>query len=440
MHVRVQRWGHEGLKKEGKSMTSKVSVSTLREPALAPEGHLKINWVRAHMPVLNQLEKEFGATKPFAGQRVAMSIHLEAKTAYMAMVFAAAGAEVYLTGSDPLSTQDDVAAAVAENGIVTHAWHGATQDEYLDHLNKTLDAARPTLLLDDGGDLTYLLHTSRQDLASGLIAGSEETSTGVQRLRAMETDGVLAFPMIAVNNAYMKHLFDNRYGTGQSTLESVMRNTNLAIAGKTVVVGGYGWCGKGVAMRARGLGARVIVCEVNPIYANEALMDGMDVMPMIEAAKKGDIFITVTGCEKVIREEHFQVMKSGVILANAGHFDAEICKPDLEKLGGKPVRVRKNVDSYTFADGRKVYLIGEGRLANLAAGDGHPAEVMDLSFAVQFLTHLWILENRAQLAKQVIPVPLEIDTRVAFTRLRALGIQIDALTGEQAKYVQSWKV
>jgi len=421
-------------------MASKVSVSTLRDPSLAPEGHLKIDWVKENMPVLRQLEKEFGATRPFAGHRIAMSIHLEAKTAYMAMVFAAAGAEVYLTGSNPLSTQDDVAAAVAENGVTVHAWHGATTEEYFDHLNRTLDAARPTLLLDDGGDLTYLLHTSRTDLAGGLIGGSEETSTGVQRLRAMEADGVLRFPMVAVNNAYMKHMFDNRYGTGQSTLESIMRNTNLSVAGKTVVVAGYGWCGKGVAMRAKGLGARVIVCEVNPIHANEALMDGYDVMPMQEAARRGDIFITVTGCEKVIREEHFRVMKNGAILANAGHFDAEISKPDLERLGGKPVTVRKNVQSYTLADGRKLYLIGEGRLANLAAGDGHPAEVMDLSFAVQFLTHLWILDNRANLAKKVIPVPLEIDTRVASTRLRALGVEIDHLTPEQAKYIQSWKV
>jgi len=419
---------------------SKLSVSTVRDPGLAPDGHLKINWVRAHMPILNQLEREFGATKPFAGQRLAMSIHLEAKTAYMAMVFAAAGADVYLTGSNPLSTQDDVSAAVAENGVTVHAWHGASDAEYMRHLNLTLDASRPTLLLDDGGDLTTLLHTTRTELAADILGGSEETSTGVQRLVAMEKDGILRFPMVAVNNAYMKHLFDNRYGTGQSTLESVMRNTNLSIAGKTVVVGGYGWCGKGVAMRAKGLGARVIVCEVNPINANEAIMDGYDVMPMQAAAARGDIFITVTGCEKVIRAEHFQVMKNGVILANAGHFDAEICKADLERLGGKPATVRKNVQAYEFADGRKVYLIGEGRLANLAAGDGHPAEVMDLSFAVQFLTQLWIMENRNKLTKSVIPVPLEIDTRVAQTRLRALGIEIDQLTGEQTQYLQSWQV
>jgi adenosylhomocysteinase len=419
---------------------SKVAVSTLREPGLAPEGHLKINWVRAHMPILNQLAKEYGRTKPFQGQRIAMSIHLEAKTAYMAMVFAQAGAEVYLTGSNPLSTQDDVAAAVAENGVEVHAWHGATAEEYMAHLNRTLDRARPTLILDDGGDLTYLLHTTRQDLVPNLIGLSEETSTGVQRLRAMAQEGVLRVPAVAVNNAYMKHLFDNRYGTGQSTLESIMRNTNLSVAGKTVVIAGYGWCGKGCAMRAKGLGANVIVCEVNPINANEALMDGFRVMPMREAAKEGDIFITVTGCEKVIRAEHFAVMKNGAILANAGHFDAEIYKPDLERLGGKPVRVRKNVDSYTLADGRKLYLIGEGRLANLAAGDGHPAEVMDLSFAVQFLTHLWILENRANLKNEVIPVPLAIDERVAATRLRALGIQIDQLTPEQDRYLNSWQV
>lgn len=419
---------------------SKVAVSTLRDPSLAPEGHLKINWVRAHMPILNQLAKDYGETKPFKGHRVAMSIHLEAKTAFMAMVFAQAGAEVYLTGSNPLSTQDAVAAAVAENGIEVHAWHGCTTEEYMEHLNRTLDRARPTLILDDGGDLTYLIHTTRQDLVPNLIGLSEETSTGVQRLRAMQNDGVLTVPAVAVNNAYMKHLFDNRYGTGQSTLESVMRNTNLSVAGKTVVVAGYGWCGKGCAMRAAGLGANVIVCEVDPITANEALMDGFRVMPMQEAAKQGDIFITVTGCERVIRKEHFDVMKNGVILANSGHFDAEISKPDLEEWGGKPVTVRQNVEAYANPDGRKLYLIGEGRLANLAAGDGHPAEVMDLSFAVQFLTHLWILEQKGSLKNEVIPVPLAIDQRVAATRLRALGVQIDELSEGQAKYLNSWKV
>jgi len=419
---------------------SKVSVSTLRDPGLAPGGHQKIDWVRAHMPILNQLEKELGATRPFAGQRVAMSIHLEAKTAYMALVFVAAGAEVFLTGSNPLSTQDDVAAAAAERGVVVHAWRGATNAEYREHLIKTLEAARPTLLLDDGGDLTYLLHTDCAHLGEQLIGGSEETSTGVQRLRAMEADGVLRFPMVAVNNARMKHLFDNRYGTGQSTLESIMRNTNLSIAGKRVVVAGYGWCGKGVAMRAKGLGARVIVCEVDPVLANEALMDGFDVMPMARAAALGDIFITVTGCEKVIRREHFEVMRDGAILANAGHFDVEVWKPDLEAWGGKPVRVRPNVDAYTGPDGRRLYLIGEGRLANLAAGDGHPAEVMDLSFGVQILTHLWLLQNRGRLENKVIPVPPEIDTRVAETRLRALGVEIDRLTPEQEQYIRSWRV
>lgn len=421
-------------------MQSKVSVSTLRDPALAPSGHQKIDWVKAHMPILNQLERELAASRPLAGQRVAMSIHLEAKTAYMALVFAAAGAEVFLTGSNPLSTQDDVAAAAAERGVTVHAWHGATGEEYTQHLVRTLEAARPTLLLDDGGDLTYLLHTSRQDLAADLIGGSEETSTGVQRLKAMEAEGVLRFPMVAVNHARMKHLFDNRYGTGQSTMESIMRNTNLSIAGKRVVVAGYGWCGKGVAMRAKGLGARVIVCEVDPVLANEALMDGLEVMPMARAAALGDIFVTVTGCEKVIRREHFEVMRDGAILANAGHFDVEIWKPDLEAFGGKPVRVRPNVDQYTAPDGRRLYLIGEGRLANLAAGDGHPAEVMDLSFGVQILTHLWLLENRGRLEKRVIQVPPEIDRRVAETRLRALGVEIDRLTPEQERYVRSWQV
>ncbi|BAD40682.1 adenosylhomocysteinase [Symbiobacterium thermophilum] len=421
-------------------MPSKVSVSTLRDPGLAPSGHQKIDWVKAHMPILNQLERELSAHRPLAGQRVAMSIHLEAKTAYMALVFAAAGAEVFLTGSNPLSTQDDVAAAAAERGVTVHAWHGATPEEYTAHLTRTLEAARPTLLLDDGGDLTHLLHTGRADLAANLIGGSEETSTGVQRLRAMEAEGVLRFPMVAVNNARMKHLFDNRYGTGQSTLESVMRNTNLSIAGKRVVVAGYGWCGKGVAMRAKGLGARVIVCEVDPVLANEALMDGFEVMPMARAAALGDIFITVTGCEKVIRREHFEVMRDGAILANAGHFDVEIWKPDLEAFGGQPVRVRPHVDAYTAPDGRRLYLIGEGRLANLAAGDGHPAEVMDLSFGVQLLTHLWLVENRGRLENRVIEVPPEIDTRVAETRLRALGVEIDRLTPEQERYIRSWQV
>jgi adenosylhomocysteinase len=420
-------------------MESKRAVSTLRDPALAPDGRLKIEWVRSHMPILNELAKEFSRTKPFAGLRLAMSIHLEAKTAYMALVCAVGGADVYLTGSNPLSTQDDVSAAVAEMGVTVHAWHACTKEEYFDHLNRTLDA-RPHLLLDDGGDLTYLLHTSRKELAGDLIGGSEETSTGVQRLVAMERDGVLAFPMVAVNNAYMKHLFDNRYGTGQSTLESVMRNTNLSIAGKTVVVAGYGWCGKGVAARAKGLGARVIVCEVNPIYANEALMDGMDVMPMREAARHGDIFITVTGCEQVLRGEHFAVMKDNVILANAGHFDVEIWKPDLEAIGGRPVTARKNVWQYTAQDGRRFYLIGEGRLANLAAGDGHPADVMDMSFGVQLLTLRWVVANRGKLPVRVIPVPAEIDRQVAEYRLKALGVEIDRLTPEQQTYIRSWQV
>lgn len=345
-----------------------------------------------------------------------------------------------LCASNPLRTQGDVAASlVVHDRISVFARRGDSGEDYYRHINTTLEHL-PQITLDDGADLVAEIHKQRYGLVDRMFGGTEEMTTGVIRLRAMARAGALRYPIIAVNDAMTKHLFDNRYGTGQSTLESVMRNTNLSVAGKTVVVGGYGWCGKGVAMRAKGLGARVIVCEVNPIYANEALMDGYDVMPMLEAARRGDIFITVTGCEKVISAEHFAVMKNNAILANAGHFDCEISKPDLERLGGKPVRVRKNVESYTFADGRRVYLIGEGRLANLAAGDGHPAEVMDLSFAVQFLTHLWILEQGDRLEKRVIPVPLEIDHRVAETRLRALGIEIDRLTPDQETYIRSWQV
>ncbi|MCG0237836.1 MAG: adenosylhomocysteinase [Firmicutes bacterium] len=417
---------------------SKVHLSTLRDPSLAPEGHKKIDWVARHMPVLNEVRKEFEATRPLAGRRIAICLHLEAKTAYMATVLAAGGAEVAICGSNPLSTQDDVCAALAERGVIVHAWHGATPQEYVAHIHKVLDH-QPDLVLDDGGDLVATLHRERRELLPRILGGTEETTTGVHRLRAMAAAGALAFPMVAVNNAHMKFLFDNRYGTGQSTWDGIMRNTNLTVAGKTVVVAGYGWCGKGVAMRARGLGARVIVTETDPIAANEAIMDGFEVMPMSRAAAQADFIVTVTGNIGVVREEHLQVIKDGCILANAGHFDVEIDKRALEKLGGPPRRVRENVDEYRFADGRRVYLLAEGRLVNLAGGDGHPAEIMDLSFAVQCLAQRYIAENAGRLERTVLPVPPEIDRRVAELRLRALGVEIDRLTPEQEAYLRSWQ-
>ncbi len=418
---------------------SQVAVSTLRDPALAPEGHLKIDWVAQHMPVLNEIKKEIAVTRPFAGKRLAICLHLEAKTAYMATVFAAGGADVAICGSNPLSTQDDVCAALAERGVTVHAWHGATDDEYFSHINKVLDT-RPQLIFDDGGDLVATLHKSRQELLPDIIGGSEETTTGVLRLKAMAEEGALAFPMVAVNNAYMKYLFDNRYGTGQSTWDGIMRNTNLTVAGKTVVVAGYGWCGKGVAMRARGLGARVVVTEVDPVAANEAIMDGFEVMTMRQAAARADYIVTVTGVERIVNREHFQVIKDGCVLANAGHFDVEIYKPDLVELAGPPRRVRQNVDEYRFPDGRRIHVVAEGRLVNLAGGDGHPAEIMDLSFAVQVLTQEYIVRQGAELPRgQVVPVPRAIDTRVAELRLRSLGVEIDRLTDNQVAYIRSWQ-
>jgi len=417
---------------------SKVARSSLRDPSLAPEGHLKLDWAGRHMPVLNEIRAEFEAGRPLAGRRLAMCLHLEAKTAYLATVFLAGGAEVVVCGSNPLSTQDDVCAALAERGVTVHAWHNATPEEYREHLNRVLDT-RPDLILDDGADLVTALHTQRRDQLGEIIGGSEETTTGVLRLKAMADEGALAFPMFAVNDAYMKHLFDNRYGTGQSAWDGIMRTTNLTVAGKTAVVAGYGWCGKGLAMRARGLGARVVVTEVDPIAANEALMEGFEVMPMVRAAARADFIVTATGCEGVVRAEHYEVMKDGCVLANAGHFDVELSRPDLERAAGRPRRVRKNVDEYRFPDGRRVYLLAEGRLVNLAAGDGHPAEIMDLAFAVQALAQQHLVERAWKLPRTVLPVPREIDLRVAELRLRALGVSIDRLTPEQEAYLRSWR-
>ena len=408
--------------------------SIIKDIKLAPSGHDKINWVKNFMPVMSAIEREFSKTKPLAGQRLSITIHLEAKTAYMSEVFKNAGAEVVLTGSNPLSTQDDVAAALVERGITVFAKHACTDDEYNEYLNKAVDFA-PTIIIDDGGDITNLVHTKRRDALKNILGGSEETTTGVHRLRALEKRGELAFPVIAANDAYCKYLFDNRYGTGQSTWEGIMRATNLVVAGKNVVIAGYGWCGKGAAMRAKGLGANVIVTEVDPIKAIEAVFDGFRVMPMSEAAKIGDIFMTVTGNKDVITGEHFPLMKSGAILCNAGHFDVEVNIPQLESQSVSRKTVRANVEEFLQKDGRKIYLLAQGRLVNLASGDGHPAEIMDLSFAVQFFSVAHILHNHAKLENKVYLIPDEINTQIAEIKLDSLGVGIDSLTEEQKEYL-----
>lgn len=412
--------------------------SQIRNLSLAPSGQAKINWVKNHMPILTRLEKEFTATQPFAGKKVAICLHLEAKTAYMALVIKAGGAEVAVAASNPLSTQDDVVAALVDNGITAFAWHGATDEEYFAHLD-ALANFRPDLFIDDGGDLTSLLHSKYPAYLEDILGGCEETTTGIIRLRSMDNDGALKVPMIAVNDALSKYFFDNRYGTGQSVWDAIMRTTNLVVAGKTVVVVGYGWCGKGVSMRAKGMGAKVIVCEVNPIKAIEALMDGFQVMKLVDAAPLGDYFITVTGNKNVISEEHFLVMKDKALLANAGHFDAEIDKVALNKLSISSSTIKPNIEEFRFSDGRTAYLLGEGRLVNLAAGDGHPAEIMDLTFALQTLSLVHVLNNPG-LATTVHTVPKEIDERVSALKLEALGITIDELTPEQVIYLNSWQI
>ncbi|AEE95543.1 adenosylhomocysteinase [Mahella australiensis] len=404
--------------------------------SLAPRGHDKINWVKMYMPLLRDIEQEFTDTKPFEGINIALSIHLEAKTAYLCKVLAAGGANMGISGSNPLSTQDDVAAALVEDGLFVAAHHGATQQQYMEDLNHILDI-EPDIIIDDGGDLVHLLHSERSSLQKRVIGGCEETTTGVLRLKAREKEGTLAFPMIAVNNAYCKYLFDNRYGTGQSVWDGIMRTTNLIVAGKNVVVAGYGWCGKGVANKAKGLGANVIVCEVDPIKAIEAVMDGFRVMTMDEAASIGDIFITVTGCKDVIRGEHFQLMKSGVLLANAGHFDVEINIPDLKAVAVEEKELRHNITGYRTADGRWINLLAQGRLVNLASGDGHPAEIMDMSFALQALSAQYLVGHKGQMDKRVYDVPAEIDQLVAKKKLASLGITIDSLSDEQRAYLES---
>lgn len=411
--------------------------SMIKDIALAPTGHQKIAWVKEHMPLLNILNERYAEKKIFDGLNMVVTIHLEAKTAYLAQTLKNCGANVVVTGSNPLSTQDDVAAALADSGITVFATHACSQEEYDLYLSKALDT-KPSLIIDDGGDLVNMLHSTRRELIQNLIGGSEETTTGVHRLKALNEAGKLAFPMIAVNDAYCKYLFDNRYGTGQSSWDGIMRTTNLAVAGKTVVVAGYGWCGKGVAMRAKGLGANVIVTEIDPIKGIEAVFDGFRVMPMREAAKYGDFFVTVTGCKDVITKEHFPLMKDGAVLANAGHFDVEINVKDLEAMTVEPAyEVRKNITTYTMPDGKKINLLGEGRLVNLACGDGHPVEVMDLSFAMQFLAMKYLLEHKGELQNNLYVLPEELNTEIAALKLEAMCAGIDTLTPEQYAYLHA---
>lgn len=406
----------------------------IRDIGLAEEGMQRIHWVEKFMPALNHLRQRFIKEQIFQGKTIVMSIHLEAKTAYLALTLQAAGAHVIVTGSNPLSTQDPIAAGLVSQGVTVYAWHGCTDEEYTMFLNKALDH-HPHIIIDDGGDLVNLLHTTRKDARANLIGGSEETTTGINRLKNLERDGKLEFPMIAVNDSQCKYLFDNRYGTGQSAWDGIIRSTNLTVTGKTAVIAGYGWCGKGVAMRAKGLGAHVIVTEVDPIKAIEAVFDGFDVMPMVEAAKYGDIFITVTGDINVITEKDFVNMKDGAICANAGHFDVEVSKKDLERICVKHYEARKNIEGYVLPNGHTVYLMAEGRLVNLAAGDGHPAEIMDLSFAMQALAAQYLLTHKEELKPHLYLLPRELDTRIASIKLASMGYSIDTLTEEQKAYL-----
>ena len=409
-------------------------ASHIKDPLLWESGELKLSWVRSHMPLLDSIRQDFKSTQPFTGLKIALSVHLEAKTAYLCEVLAAGGATMYITGSNPLSTQDDVAAALVHEGLNVFAVHGATKEEYFADIRRVLEVG-PNIIIDDGGDLVTTLHKEFPELVPGVIGGCEETTTGILRLRAMDAAGELRFPMMLVNDADCKHLFDNRYGTGQSVWDGINRTTNLIVAGKSVVVAGYGWCGKGVAMRAKGLGAEVIVTEVDPVKALEAVMDGFKVMPMREAAAIGDFFVTVTGCADVIGPEDFLRMKDGAICCNAGHFDVEVAVAKLKAMAVSHHPARANIEAYVLENGRCVNIIAEGRLVNLAAGDGHPAEIMDMSFAIQALSARYLVQNRGALGRKLNNVPREIDQDVARRALAHRGVSIDTLTEEQYKYI-----
>ena len=414
-----------------------ITMSIVRDMSLAESGRRKIQWVRDFMPVLSGIEERFEKEKPFAGLRVAVSVHLEAKTANLGYVLQKGGAEVRVTGSNPLSTQDDVAAGLASMGVETFGIHGVTPEEYEDLLIKTLDF-HPHLVIDDGGDLIDLLGGKCSAYADQLLGGCEETTTGIHRLRAREREGILPCAMMAVNDAKAKHYYDNKYGTGQSVWDGIMHTTNLVVAGKTVVVAGFGWCGKGVAMRAKGMGADVIVCEVDPFKALDATMQGYRVMPMDEACALGDIFVTVTSCKDVITPRHFVKMKNNAFLTNAGHFDCEVDVAGLRKMAVSHQLRRENIEGFTLENGRTLNVIAEGRLVNLAAGNGHPAEIMDMSFAVQALALEW-LRKQPELEKKVYDVPDSIDEEIGRVKLTSMGLAIDALTEEQRAYLDGWK-
>ncbi len=410
----------------------------IKDPALAETGKQRIEWASREMPVIRLIREQFAAEKPLKGVRISACLHITSETANLALALKDGGASVILCASNPLSTQDDVTAALVEYGIPTNAIKGEDETRYYQHINTALDN-KPHLTVDDGADLVTTLHTKRSDLIRDVIGGTEETTTGVIRLRSLEKSGELRYPIIAVNDARTKYLFDNRYGTGQSTIDGITRATNILWAGKNVVVCGYGWCGRGIALRARGLGAQVIICEVEPTRALEAVMDGYQVMPLLEAAKVGNVFITISGNKNVIDKAHLQVMKNNALLANSGHFNVEINIPALESIATGKQRIRGFIDEYTLKDGRHLCLVGEGRLINLAAAEGHPASVMDMSFANQALCLKYIAENSGSLKKKVYSVPEAIDKEIARLKLQSLGIQIDRLTPEQEQYLASWK-
>ncbi len=411
----------------------------VKDPGLAPRGRDRIEWAAGEMRVLALIRERFEKERPLEGVRIGACLHVTTETANLMHTLRAGGADVALCASNPLSTQDDVAAALTEAGIPTQAIKGEDGETYFRHIGAVLDH-RPHITMDDGCDMVTVLHKERPAQLGEILGGTEETTTGVIRLRAMHEDGALRYPIVSVNDANTKHLFDNRFGTGQSTMDAIMRATNFLLAGRTIVVCGFGMCGRGVASRARGLGAHVVVTEVDPLPALEAVMEGFRVMPMREAARIGDVFITVTGDLGVIRREHMELMKDGAVLANSGHFDVEIDKGELAELGtGGVRRIRDFVDEYTLADGRRLHLLGEGRLVNLAAAEGHPAAVMDMSFANQALSVEWLVQHRGSLEPGVFPVPVEIDAEVARLKLHAMGVEIDRLTQEQETYLRSWE-
>lgn len=413
-------------------------MSKIKDIKLAKDGNLQIEWAESHMPVLMQIRKRFLKQKPLKNFKIACCLHVTKETGVLIKTLKAGGAKVALAGSNPLSTQDDIAAALSEEGIEVFAWRGVDKDQYYHCINNVLNT-KPNLTMDDGGDLVSTLHSKRQDLIKNVIGGTEETTTGVIRFRAMERDKVLKCPIVAVNDAQTKYLFDNRYGTGQSTIDGILRTTSILLAGKNFVVCGYGWCGRGIAMRANGMGAKVFICEVNPVKALEAKMDGFEVLPMIEAARIGDVFVTATGDKNVIRKSHFLKMKSGAILANSGHFNVEINIEELKAITQKRRIIRENVEEHQLRNGKKIYLLAEGRLINLSGAEGHPSEVMDMSFSNQALVAEWLKKEGENLEPKVYKVPEKIDNEIARLKLNAFGAKIDKLTLEQKRYLSSWQ-